>query len=78
MYNRFQGTSKAIEKAAQNVGAMSTEAKAALPSALKTWQSIGGNVDQTSANVARITKPHWYDNLIKGLAGGATVGAVVK
>lgn len=77
-YNRFQGASKAVELAAQNIGAMSTEVRGALPPALLTWQRIGSNVDTTAGNVARITKPHFYDQLFKGFGVGAAIGAVVK
>ncbi len=76
-FNRFQGTSKAVERAAQNIGAMTSEVRGALPPALATWQHIGGNVDLTAANVARITKVRWYDNLLKGAGVGLGSAAIV-
>ncbi len=49
----------------------------AMPATLLTWQRIGANVDQTSANIARISKPHWYDNLLKGAGVGLGGAAIV-
>lgn len=77
VFNRYVGLSKGAEKAAENFGVMSTEIKAALPDALLTWQRIGGNVDATTANVARITKPRWFDNVAKGAGVGIGGAAII-
>ncbi len=63
-FNRFQGTSKAVEKAAQNFGAMSAEIRADLPHTLAGVDRIVANSDKTSAasaklmtNLAEASKP---------------------
>ncbi len=63
-FNRFQGTSKAVEHAAMNFGLMSNDFRAALPPAINTWQSIGTNVNGITANINTLTKPKWYDRLL--------------
>jgi hypothetical protein len=71
-FNRFQGTSKAVEMAAQNFGQMSTDFRNALPGGMVTWQSIGVNVAGMTGNVQRLTTPRWYDRVIGyGLSAGA-------
>ena len=41
----------------------------AMPGALTTWQTIGGNVQGITANINTITKPKWYDRLIGYVLG---------
>ena len=64
LFNRYVGASKGIERAALNFGQMSSDVRAALPTAIDTWQGIGGNVNGITANVNRLTKPRWYDRLL--------------
>ncbi len=51
-FNRFQGTSKAIERSAQNFGQMSTEVRLAVPPAIHSFQAIQGSVKDTSQSIA--------------------------
>jgi len=64
MFNRYVGASRGIERAAFNIGKASTDVSNALPMAITTWQSIGGNANGIAANVNQLTKPKWYDRLI--------------
>ena len=50
--------------AANQVGRMSVDIRAAVPGYVKTWNGIGGNIQGITANVDRLTKPHWYDRLL--------------
>ncbi len=52
VFNRFQGTSKAIERSAQNFGQMSTEVRLAVPPAIHSFQAIQGSVKDTSQSIA--------------------------
>jgi len=63
-FNRYVGASKGIERAAMNFGQMSLDFQNALPTAIKTWEQIGGNVAGITDNVNRLTKPRWYDRLL--------------
>ena len=72
VFNRYVGASKGIERAAQNFGLMSNDFRSALPTAINTWQSIGGNVNGITDNVNKLTKPKWYDRLLGyGFTGAA-------
>ncbi len=64
VFNRYVGASKGIERAAMNFGQMSMDVRAALPTAITTWQGIGTNINGITANINRLTKPRWYDRLL--------------
>jgi hypothetical protein len=64
LFNRYVGVSKGIENAALNFGQASADVRAALPTAIATWQGIGANVGGITANVNQLTKPRWYDRLL--------------
>ncbi|HKE26566.1 MAG TPA: hypothetical protein VKB88_29630 [Bryobacteraceae bacterium] len=64
LFNRYVGTSKGIERAAQNFSQMSLDGKTGLPTAIATWLRIGSNVTGITANVSQLTKPRWYDRLL--------------
>jgi ABC-type transporter Mla subunit MlaD len=64
VFNRYVGASKGIERAAMNFGQMSSDVRAALPTAITTWQGIGTNMNGITANINRLTKPRWYDRLL--------------
>jgi hypothetical protein len=64
VFNRYVGVSKGVERAALNFGQMSTDVRAALPTAINTWQGIGTNVNGITANVNKLTTPKWYDRLL--------------
>jgi hypothetical protein len=72
-FNRYVGTSKGIERAALNLGQMSTDVRNALPAAITTWQGIAKNADGITANINRLTKPHWYDRLLGYGLNGAVI-----
>jgi hypothetical protein len=50
--------------AANNFGQMSQDIRGAVPPTVATWNGIGGNVQSITANINRLTKPHWYDRLL--------------
>ena len=50
--------------AANSFGQMSLEIRGAVPRTIATWDGIGGNFQAISGNLARLTKPHWYDRLL--------------
>lgn len=58
------GTSGAIERSA-----MTFEAG---------FPRIQENAEAITLNIRRITQPHWYDQVIKGVAAGATAAAVLR
>ena len=64
VFNRYVGASKGVERAAMNFGQMSADVQTALPTAIKTWQGIGTNMGAITANVNRLTTPHWYDRVL--------------
>jgi hypothetical protein len=64
VFNRYVGASKGVERAAMNFGQMSADVQTALPTAIKTWQGIGTNMGGITANVNRLTTPHWYDRVL--------------
>jgi hypothetical protein len=64
VFNRYVGASKGVERAAMNFGQMSADVQTALPTAIKTWQGIGTNMGAITANVNRLTAPHWYDRVL--------------
>jgi hypothetical protein len=63
-FNRFQGTSKAFERAAINFGQMSQDVRVALPGFVKNANSLVADSAATAANIKRLTTPKWYDRLI--------------
>jgi hypothetical protein len=63
-FNRFQGASKAFERAAINFGQMSQDARVALPGFVKNADSLVADSAATAANIKRLTTPKWYDRLI--------------
>jgi DNA anti-recombination protein RmuC len=72
VFNRFQGTSKAIETSAQQFGQMSKTFSTALPGFVKNANSLVADSLGIAANVKRLTSPRWYDRLIGyGLSAGA-------
>jgi vacuolar-type H+-ATPase subunit H len=50
--------------AASSFAQMSEQLKLQMPRAQKTFDGIGGNVEGITANIDRLTKPHWYDRLL--------------
>jgi len=64
VFNRYQGTAKAMERAAGDISAMSLDFRRDWPEYLRTWNGIGKNVEETTASIDKLTKPHWYDRLI--------------
>ncbi len=64
LFNRYQGTTKAVERAAGDVSAMSVDFRRDWPDYLRTWNGIGRNVEETTASIDKLTKPHWYDRVI--------------
>jgi len=49
LFNRFQGMSKAFEKASLDVSGMTHDFRGALPSMLLTFQKVGDNSDRATA-----------------------------
>lgn len=64
VFNRYVSASKGIERAAMNFAQMSSDVRAAVPTAITTWEGIAANVGGITANVNRLTKPRWYDRLL--------------
>jgi hypothetical protein len=64
VFNRYQGTAKAVERAAGDFSAMSLDFRRDWPGYLRTWNGIGRNVEETTASIDKLTKPRWYDRLI--------------
>jgi hypothetical protein len=64
VFNRYQGTAKAMERAAGDFSAMSVDFRRDWPGYLHTWDGIGRNVEETTASIDKLTKPHWYDRVI--------------
>ena len=56
-----------------NFGHMSSDSRAALPTATTAWQGIGTNVNGFTANINRLTKPRWYDRLLGYGLNGAVI-----
>lgn len=50
--------------AANRFAQMSGDVSSSLPRTLQTWDGIGGNVQSITANIQRLTRPHWYDRLL--------------
>ena len=72
LYFDVKASVGSVTVAANQFGQASMDFRAAVPGAIKTWQSIGGNVDGITANVNRLTKPKWYDRLLGyGFTGAA-------
>ena len=63
-FNRYQGTAKAVERAAGDFSAMSQDFRRDWPGYLRTWNGIGKNVEETTASIDKLTKPHWYDRVL--------------
>jgi hypothetical protein len=64
LFNRYQGTAKAVERAAGDVSAMSVDFRRDWPGYLRTWNGIGRNVEETTASIDKLSRPHWYDRLL--------------
>ncbi len=58
VYNRVQGTSKAIEKAAMNIGAMSTEVRASIPQQLAAVEKLEMHAAGIAADVHTVTSEY--------------------
>jgi len=57
-FNRFQGTSKAVERAAQNIGAMSTEIRASVPQQLAAVEKLEQHAAGIAADVHTVTSEY--------------------
>ena len=64
LYFDVKASVASVTVAANSVGQMSMDVKAATPKALATWQGIGANVNGITANINTLTKPRWYDRLL--------------
>jgi len=69
-FNRFQGTSKAIETAARNVGVMSDDLKEKLPAITDLSKKIGKNSDDATAEAINTAKQS--TRFLKNLADNTT------
>lgn len=79
LFNRFQGTSKAIEQMARDGSKMATDIQKAVPSIAESVVSVGESGKSVAANLARevdiATKPkRWYEKI---LGPAYTVGRLV-
>jgi hypothetical protein len=72
-FNRFQGTSKAFERAAINFGQMSQDVRVALPGFVKNANSLVADSAATAANIKRLTTPKWYDRIIGYVLNGVVI-----
>jgi hypothetical protein len=72
-FNRFQGASKAFERAAINFGQMSQDARVALPGFVKNADSLVADSAATAANIKRLTTPKWYDRIIGYVLNGVVI-----
>lgn len=63
-FNRFQGTSKALERAAINFGQMSQNVRLALPGFVANANSLVADSAATANNIKRLTTPKWYDRAL--------------
>ncbi len=88
-FNRFQGTSKAIEQSSMAVARMANTINLALPETVSSVHAIQSSVQDSTRtfalgfprfventngiteNVNRLTRPRWWDTLIKGGVAGA-------
>jgi len=64
LYFDVKASVASVTVAANSVGQMSMDVKAATPKALATWQGIGTNMNGITANINTLTKPRWYDRLL--------------
>jgi hypothetical protein len=64
VFNRFQGTSKAFERAAINFGAMSQDVRLAVPGFISNANSLVADSAATATNIKKLTTPKWYDRAL--------------